>query len=113
MKDLLNLKIEIKGEYGNMELIYEDIETKNKVIFKQYFKNQMFSYVVNRWEPKEVIYNDDRYVIIDYTKIYQIGNEITDENLINEIKEFIDDVVHTKTQLNFIGMLGLHEPKRM
>ena len=73
----------------------------------------MFSYVVNRWEPKEVIYNDDRYVIIDYTKIYQIGNEITDENLINEIKEFIDDVVHTKTQLNFIGMLGLHEPKRM
>lgn len=114
MKDLLNLKMEIVGkEYGNLKLICEDTETGNIVIFNQYYKQKGFANAINRWEPKEVIYKGEyRYIIVDYTKIYQMGNEVTGDELINKIKQFIDDVVYTRTQLGFIGMLGLNEPKR-
>lgn len=114
MKDILNLKMEIKGEYGNLKLVCEDLSTGNSVTFKQYFKNKAFANTINRWEPEEIVYNGEhRYIIKEYTKIYQMGNEITDDNLINELKQFVDDIVNTRMQLGFIGMLGLNEPKRI
>ena len=114
MKDLLKLRTEVNGEYGNLKLICEDIETGNTVIFKQYFKNKPLSYVVNRWEPSEIIYDTMSYYVVDYTKVYRLGtDELCNGEELEKIQEFIDNILYTHAQFGFIGMLGLKEPKRI
>lgn len=114
MKDLLNLKMEIKNYDGELRLSCEDTDTGNFVIFKQYIGGSKFSGFA-RWEPSMVCYDTMSYTIEEYTKIvrYGIYEEETNQEIIDSINQFIKDVVYTYDQLKFVGMLGLNEPKRM
>lgn len=113
MKDLLNLKMEIKGEYGDLKLVCEDTKTGNVVTFKQYTKRVGIIGGFTRWEPSEIIYDTMSYYVKDYTKVYRLGtNELVEGGELEAIRQFIDDVEFTHSQFGFIGMLGLTEPKR-
>lgn len=115
MKDLLNLKMEIKNYDGELRLSCEDADTGNFVIFKQYTKRTGIIGGFTRWEPSMVCYDTMSYTIEEYTKIirYGIYEEETNQEIIDGIRQFIDDVLYTYTQLGFIGMIGLNEPKRI
>lgn len=115
MKNLLNLKMEIKNYDEKLRLSCEDINTGNFVIFKQYIKRAGILNGFTRWEPTMVCYDTMSYTIEEYTKIirYGIYEEETNQEIIEGIRQFIDDVLYTYGQLNFIGMLGLNKPKRI
>ncbi len=115
MKDLFDLKIELKGEFGTtLKLTCEDTRTGNSIMFAHEYKNKGFSMPINRFIPKTIIYDTMSYYIVDYTKVCRLGTrDVIDGEELKRIKDFIEDIENTLSQSKFIGLLGLHEPKRM
>lgn len=115
MKDLLDLKIELKGEFGTtLKLTCEEGKTGNSVMFAHEYEQKGFSNAINRFIPKTIIYNTMSYYIVNYTKVYRLGtSELVEGEELTKIKEFIDDIKNILFQSRFIGILGLDEPKRI